>query len=162
MELRLSTTSAKLLDSEVKAAALPPPSLLSQRQSARFVVRDAPRPLRFRPRHLSTRADWQRLTRRSGPGATAQTKLVRLGRGPLVLNPSVGRRFSAPRGVGGVGVLVFVVRCATSMYGGPCCGIARGTFHAGDVPITYESKHAEQRRSICACLCEAEHQKGGK
>ncbi|GFP56655.1 hypothetical protein TASIC1_0007014700 [Trichoderma asperellum] len=42
MELRLSTTSAKLLDSEVKAAALPPPSLLSQRQSARFVVRDAP------------------------------------------------------------------------------------------------------------------------
>ena len=50
-------------------------------------------------RHLSTRADWQRLTRRSGPGATAQTKLVRLGRGPLVLNPSVGRRFSVPRSV---------------------------------------------------------------
>lgn len=69
-------------------------------------------------RHLSTRADWQRLTRRSGPGATAQTKLVRLGRGPLVLNPSVGRRFSVPRSVtvsvGEVGVFG-VVACYTAM-----------------------------------------------
>ncbi|KAL7782169.1 hypothetical protein V8C43DRAFT_319242 [Trichoderma afarasin] len=73
-----------------------PQFALSQRQSARFV----------------------RLTRRSGPGATAQTKLVRLGRGPLVLNPSVGRRFSVPRrvtvSVGEVGVFG-VVACYTAM-----------------------------------------------
>lgn len=123
-------------------------------------------------RHLSTRADWQRLTRRSGPGATAQTKLVRLGRGPLVLNPSVGRRFSVPRSVavsvGEVGVFG-VVACVIR----PCCSScmpygARVGFKICPTCITLQqqSKLQSLHPSIhlcCACLCETmQVEKGGE
>lgn len=82
----ISPTSAKLLDSEVKAPALPPPSFLV---TAPICSVRGPRcpstpldPCAQSAARVSQPADWQRSTRRSGPGATAATKLVRLGQRP--------------------------------------------------------------------------------
>ncbi|PTB40579.1 hypothetical protein M441DRAFT_58080 [Trichoderma asperellum CBS 433.97] len=57
-------------------------------------------------------ADWQRSTRRSGPGATAATKLVRLGHGPPAFNhPPVGRRWSSSPSLSGVARALLCCMC---------------------------------------------------